>query len=522
MACVRVSRQSMRWRRASSVSLALATALLFSTVARAQDGPARSVLVIPAQSHWLAAPLSETVTEAVVEALSAAGYTVAVLRPQSPAVQRAIDEGLVQAEDVEDGQALSKRHALSVATRSDVSLTAEVTEGESEVLLHAELAGAVSRVQVTFEVAVPAGLGRQRAARELARQLVTAFTPQVWAAAGADEVGRSQGAAERYADGQRAMADGRYQDASLEFEAARFGAPDNSEYLAAAAEAQAALGNYAAAFVRRQRLAGQKPDDLEVQLSLGDAALQAGRPDQAEAAFLAAMDIDPVSAGAVEGLARAARARGQVGLAESHYRQLLTMLPSLTATPDWLPALLANRSDDAVRLAELPPDEVNRQLGILYLAAGELTQGIRVLLVYHREPERMPYEAADYFPIAAGLDAESERIARAVQTVLAARAAGELDDEQADADLTELHDQSDRAATLAERMAVAPSLTPAHRYRVLSHNLLNQSNFEALMYGRTQDTDRERRADLLRTACRKARAQAQQLGEEVLGSETVD
>jgi hypothetical protein len=234
------------------------------------------------------------------------------------------------------------------------------------------------------------------------------------------------------------------------------------------------------------------------------------------------MDIDPFSAGAVEGLARAARASGQVGLAESHYRQLLTMLPSLTATPDWLPALLANCSDDAVRLAELPPEEVNRQLGILYLAAGELTQGLRVLLVYHREAERMPYEAVDYFPIAAGLDAESERIARAVQTVLAARAAGELDEEQADADLTELHDQSDRAATLAERMAVAPSLTPTHRYRVLSHNLLNQSNFEALMYVRTQDTDRERRADLLRTACRKARAQAQQLGEEALGSETVD
>ena len=224
----------------------------------------------------------------------------------------------------------------------------------------------------------------------------------------------------------------------------------------------------------------------------------------------------------MEGLARAARARGQAGLAESHYRQLLTMLPSLTATPDWLPALLASRSNDTVGLAELPPEEVNRQLGILYLAAGELTEGLRVLLVYHGEPERMPYQTMDYFPIAAGLDAESERIARAVQTVLAARATGERDVEQADADLTELHDRSNRAATLAERMAVAPSLIPGHRYRVLSHNLLNQSNFEALMYLRTQDTDRERRAELLRTACRKARAQAQHLGEEVLGSEIAD
>ena len=522
MACARVSRQLMRWRRASTVSLALATALLFATAARGQDGSARSVLVIPAQSHWLAAPLSETVTEAVVEALSGAGYEVVVLRPESPTVQRAIDEGLVQAEDVEGAEVYSRRHALAVATRSDVSLVAEVTEGEAEVLLHAELAGAVSRAQVTFEVAVPAGLGRQRVSRELARQLVTAFTPQVWAAAGADEAGRSQGAAERHANGQRAMADGRYREASLEFEAALFGAPDDGQYLAAAAEAQAALGNYEAALARLRRLAGQEPDDIEVQLSLGGAALQAGRPEQAEAAFLAASDIDPFSARAVEGLARAARARGQVELAESRYRQLLTMLPSLGATPDWLPALLASRSDGAGHLAELPPEEVNRQLGILYLSAGELTEGIRVLLVYHHEPERRPYQPVDYFPIAAGLDAESERIARAVQTVLAARAAGERDDEQVDADLTELHDQSDRAATVAERMAVAPSLIPTHRYRVLSHNLLNQSNFEALMYARTQDADRERRAELLRTACRKARAQAQQLGEEVLGSEIAD
>ena len=81
MACVRVSRQLMRWRLASS--FALATALLFATPARAQDGSARSVLVIPVQSHWLAAPLSETVTEAVVEALSGAGYSVAVLRPEA-------------------------------------------------------------------------------------------------------------------------------------------------------------------------------------------------------------------------------------------------------------------------------------------------------------------------------------------------------------------------------------------------------------------------------------------------------
>jgi len=92
--------------------------------------------------------------------------------------------------------------------------------------------------------------------------------------------------------------------------------------------------------------------------------------------------------------------------------------------------------------------------------------------------------------------------------------------EQADAEMDSLHRRSDRLATLAEKMEVSPRLYPAHRYRVLAYNLLNQANFEGLMYLRTRDSERKRRAELLRTASRKARAQAERLGEALLGRVT--
>ena len=61
-------------------------------------------------------------------------------------------------------------------------------------------------------------------------------------------------------------------------------------------------------------------------------------------------------------------------------------------------------------------------------------------------------------------------------------------------------------------------LDPAHRYRVLAYNLLNQSNFEALMYLRTRDEDRQKRSELLRDAYVKSREEAESLAAGLLGS----
>jgi hypothetical protein len=82
-----------------------------------------------------------------------------------------------------------------------------------------------------------------------------------------------------------------------------------------------------------------------------------------------------------------------------------------------------------------------------------------------------------------------------------------------------LHDTSNALATLAERMTVSHLMDPAHRYRVLAFNLLNQSNFEALMFLLTNDAERQRRAELLRTAFRKSLVQAEALGQALLGVE---
>ncbi|MCJ7822285.1 MAG: hypothetical protein MUQ26_04265, partial [Armatimonadetes bacterium] len=62
-------------------------------------------------------------------------------------------------------------------------------------------------------------------------------------------------------------------------------------------------------------------------------------------------------------------------------------------------------------------------------------------------------------------------------------------------------------------------LDPAHRYRVLAYNLLNESNFEVLMFLRTEDPDHQRRAEVLRSAVREARAQANLLGDALAAPE---
>jgi hypothetical protein len=85
----------------------------------------------------------------------------------------------------------------------------------------------------------------------------------------------------------------------------------------------------------------------------------------------------------------------------------------------------------------------------------------------------------------------------------------DADDAGMERGLDETHNRSERLASLAERMQVSPREDPAHRYRVLAYNLLNESNFEALLYSRTNDASHDRRASLLREASRKAQREAE-------------
>jgi len=97
-----------------------------------------------------------------------------------------------------------------------------------------------------------------------------------------------------------------------------------------------------------------------------------------------------------------------------------------------------------------------------------------------------------------------------------------LSDDEADREMDSIHERSEALATLAKRMEVSPLLDPAHRYRLLAYNLLNQSNFESLMYLRTRDAEHQRRSDLLRSAFRKSLGQARLLAAALLGSEPED
>ena len=499
------------WRAAS----ALVLIALCSRGALGQAPSARSVLVVPVRSHWVSAPLAEAITRALPDALTKAGFAVtqwdSAASASAPWATRIIAPDTREASEVESAQ------HLAVAAETQAALVTEVVESDSQADLRAQLTGALSHREVGLEVSASATGSKEQLARELARSLAEKITPEAWTQAGADPEGRQLAAAERYAAGRQAMGLSMYRDAALEFEAALAGDPNSPDYLRAAATAQVARGDSAWALALLRRLGGLRPNDAQVFLDMGDLSLALGQPAQAEAAFLTAATAVPSDLRATEGLARAVRAQGQTERAQQYYRQVVDGLPELAGSPPSLPGLLADQRDDSIRLTAVPPAEVGLPLGRLYLKNGYYAEGVRALLAYQRGGGRPPYPDADYLAIAAGLDAESEKIAERV-AALSDRSTKDSGDDDTDAELSQLHQRSDDLATLAERMRASARLDPAHRYRVLAYNLLNESDFEALFYWRTHDADRQQRANLLRDASRAARAQAQQLGAGLAGT----
>jgi tetratricopeptide (TPR) repeat protein len=421
------------------------------------------------------------------------------------------------------------------------SLTTEVTERDSETWLRSELSGAVSHRQAVVTATAPVGTkdagsaSRDELAQRLSRDLAAKLTDEVWADAGADEAGMRAAAPDRFADGEKAMAAGRYREAATEFAAALAGQPENPDYISAAADAEIAQNRASEALPLLARLAALRGGDREVLLRLGDAALLAGDADQAEGAFLRAAGGGPPDPRALEGVARAARAKHDFARSVDYYGRLLTGLGVLRApamgpvaaggAPDGgeaagpeaqLPGILAHMPDDSVRLTAAPASGVELPIARAYFSAGYASLGVRALAAY-QTPDRPPYADRDYLALAADLDKASDAIASRVG-VITEMPTRELTGDALSAEVHDLHDQSDRLASLVERMKASPRLDPAHRYRVLAYNLLNQSDFEAMMYFDTHDSDRKRRADLLRDAFRKARSQAQVLASELSGT----
>ena len=500
MAFAPAKRLSRRWSSASAllVLLALLPSALWAGSSPGREGKpeVRSVLLFPVGSHWVARPTADRATSALQERIAAAGLTVTLFDPASPVFQ-----GFLPA----DTPLTAIRDVYAVLAGADASLVATVTETEAELSLAVEVEGAVSRRKVNLQFAAPVGQDKDLAVADLAKQVVAALTPETWAQAGADQEGRKRGAAERYVEGRQATEEGNWEQASVHFEAAIVGDPDVSEYFVAAAEAM--LNTWSdgdRALVRIRRAASLAPSDTSLRLLEGDIALLANRPEEAEGAFRAAQAADPNDPKALEGLARAARARNQFERSVSYYQELIARLPELAGQPASLPRLLAGAGDDTVRLTAATPDELPRELGLLYLGGGLGAEGARQLLVYHQHADRPPYRGDQYLTASSGMDAEAEAVARAARAALTERDLGEVSEERAEEKLQALHDRSDNLATVGERMVPPGEWEAAHRYRVLAYNLLNQSNFEALLYAQTGDADRLRRCEFWRKAYREA------------------
>ncbi len=510
----------LRPSRPSSRAIALAAVLLVASAAYGAGAPQRSLLLFPLKSHWLSEPLAQAVNAAISNRLSAAGYIITEARSDSPVLQLAVDEDWVPAQIVKGGNLEEAREPLAIGLGAEASLSGEVVEHDTEILLRLQVVGTISGAEAKLELTTPRVPDREAMAGKLAGEVLQALTPEFWAELGVEAEARQTATLARYTAAQTALAAGLYREAVVDFEAALLGDPKNPDYLRGSAQARGALGDYSGAAVRMRSLATVMPSDAEIALQFGYSALRAGEASQAEAAFKEAAEQLGHDPRVVEGLALSMKAQNQPARAQEYYTVLMTLVPGLMGEPDWLPALLANDKSE-VRFAELSQGEIQRELGRLYLDEGKIPEGIRHLVVYYEQPDRPVYQDDDYLAVAGTLDTEAESVARAVQAVFAALALNQYNNEEADHELNALHDRSEALATLAEKMQVSSLLDPAHRYRVLAYNLLNQSNFEALMFVRTGDAERQRRSDLLRTAFWKSQDQAKSLASGLLGGEPV-
>ncbi len=504
MACAPVSRRSKRWKLASLLALAIVT----SGVAQAEPG--RSVLVFPLTSHWVLDPVARAASDALPDALRKAGYESVAARPDSPFVQLAVKDGWLPGSDTTAEKLEADRYLVGLLAHADAVLTGKVSAADTETALEAELAGTISQQTVTIRVSTTTQGDPVKVGRELADRAAALLTAALWVQAGADETSRREGAAARAAAGKAAFATGECRSAAQEFEAAVAGDPANVEYLKGAAEALAGCGNYTGALARARAAATLRPDDSDVKLRVAQLALLAEKPEQAEAAFAEVATTRPEDPAVLEGRARAARARGDIAQAEEYYRRLLAGFPQLKGEPSYLATLLANQQEGP-GLTGVPDAQLTLEVARVYFRAGEFAQGVRALYAYQQEAERPAYSDAEYAFLARGTDEEMTRLARQVEEVLRTPRPSAAETEQVETTVDGLHDQSEQLADLGELIKTSPRMDVAHRFRVLAYHALNESNFEALTYVRTNDEEHRRRSALLRDAAGKAMGEAQDL-----------
>ncbi len=504
MVCAPVDPRFGRWKL---VSLFALTALA-SGAARAEPG--RSILVVPAEAHWVLAPVASAVTAALPEAFTRAGYQTTLAEPDSPAVASAVQDGWgALAREGEDADQVSvDQYTLARYARADAVLTCELTTEGAETALEASLAGTVVGQAATLRVTAPTVENPRELGRALAQRLAAAITPEVWGKLGTDPAATKAGATARGAAGLAAEKAGRWRAAAAQYELALVGDPDNVDSLLGAARTLDACGAYEVAFLRARRATELRPEDAEAKYQFAEVALDAGHFDEVQAAYTDLLKDRPVDLRALEVVARARRGQGDVAGAEEYYGRLLAALPALREEPHTLAAILADQKGDTFQFVGLPADQVDLALVELYLEAGEFEQAVRVLYRYHRGGNRPAYTDDDYVVVAAGLDEEATRVMREAEAALREARGSQGEIEATEEVLDRLHDRSEQLADVGEWVKTSDLLDAAHRFRVLAYNALNESDYEALLYVRTNDDDHRRRSALLRDSARTALREA--------------
>lgn len=125
-------------------------------------------------------------------------------------------------------------------------------------------------------------------------------------------------------------------------------------------------GRFDLALARLDDALATQPEDADLLVAAGDACLQLGKLDSAEARFTAALRANPLSLDGRRGAARLAAARGRLADARRHLLQLLELAPqdaaawlklgdaefqlgrSAAAAEDWRQAMALSR-DEALR-----------------------------------------------------------------------------------------------------------------------------------------------------------------------------
>lgn len=176
--------------------------------------------------------------------------------------------------------------------------------------------------------------------------------------------------------------------------------------------------NWSGADAELRRALALNAGDVRVLNMNGHLAMDLGQVDRAIDFYRRAADQDPLSTGALGGLAAALWCRGRIAEAEAVYRQATALSPTKYHT--WIGLIIMERGDKAAALAEIEQetDPVNRLmgLGIIESALGHREASDRALAEMQEKFPDHPFEIAVVYARRDEADAAFQWLERAFTT----------------------------------------------------------------------------------------------------------